>query len=69
MTSYRRFLVTFKESLNGESVHSRKSRRERKTWKLWRKRVARSHLHYFGYLSAYLKAKRAVFAGEECVDA
>lgn len=37
---------------------------------LKRKRgTARNLIHYRGYLGAYLKAKRAVVAGQELVDA
>jgi hypothetical protein len=70
MDAYRKYLVTFKEHANCESEKSRPIRRAPgRTQRQWRKAAARALLHYRGMIDSYLKAKRAVVAGEERVDA
>lgn len=60
MNSYRHFIVGTKRKWNLQAVSSGQAPA---------KRVARALLFHRAYVEAYLKAKRAVFAGEELVDA
>lgn len=60
MTSYRHFIVGTKHKWNAQAVSSGLPPA---------KRAARALLFHRAYIDAYLKAKRAVFAGEELVDA
>lgn len=60
MTSYRRFIIETKSKWNSQlTSHGKPPAR----------RIVRSIIHYRPYVDAYLKAKRAVLAGQELVDA
>lgn len=60
MTTYRRFIVEGKAKA---ALQSRSHGRDPS------KRAMRALIHYRAYVDAYLKAKRAVLAGQEMVDA
>lgn len=60
MTSYRRFILGTKRKWNLQMVSN---------GRLPAKRIARSLLLHRNYSDAYLKAKRAVLAGQEFADA
>ena len=60
MTSYRRYIVGTKRKWNLQLVS---------TGRPPAKRIARAVFLHRAYVQAYLKAKRAVFAGQEFVDA
>ncbi len=60
MTSYRRYIVGTKGKWNSQLISKGRPPV---------KRIARAVLLHRAYVEAYLKAKRAVFAGKEFVDA
>jgi hypothetical protein len=60
MTTYRRFLIQTKAKWNLQLTSNGRPPA---------RRVLRGIIHYRAYVQSYLKAKRAVIAGLEMVDA
>ncbi len=60
MTAYRQYILNKKRHWNLQLISQGRPPS---------RRAARALLYYRNYLDAYLKAKRAVVAGEEEVDA
>jgi len=60
MSAYRHYILATKRNWNLDRTSHGKSPA---------RRIARALVHYHGYMDSYLKAKRAVVAGNEMVDA